>query len=302
MRRNYRDSALITYYKTMKFLLLPILFASALPMILHAETAKEIAAKFDSQKVTAIEDYLKQNPKAEDADDALAILVDAQHSLGNLESVADLLLKRYDLQPKGDDADLRKIVTEILQPYFTIAGAANHKGKAKEFIARVKEDFAKHELSAQLGQLLDQMTAELAMPGAGDDLNIAFTALDGREVDLAKMKNKVVLVDFWATWCGPCKAEMPNVIATYGKYKEKGFEIVGISLDEDKAEVEKYVGEQKMTWPQYFDGKGWENKIAREYGISSIPATFLIGKDGKIIASNLRGEDLEKAVSDALAK
>ncbi len=114
------------------------------------------------------------------------------------------------------------------------------------------------------------------------------------------MQDKVILVDFWATWCGPCVAEMPNVIAAYD-YHDKGFEVVGISLDEDKAAVEKFVSDNKMPWPQYFDGKGWENELAQQFGIKGIPATFLVGKGGKIIASNLRGTDLETAIEKALA-
>jgi thiol-disulfide isomerase/thioredoxin len=131
-------------------------------------------------------------------------------------------------------------------------------------------------------------------------LEIAFTDTQGNEFDLAKLKGKVVLVDFWATWCGPCVAEMPNVIAAYEKFHDKGFEIVGISLDQDKDSLLKFIEEQKMPWPQYFDGKGWENEIAGRYGIRGIPATFLVGKDGKIAASNLRGGALEAKLAELL--
>ena len=132
-------------------------------------------------------------------------------------------------------------------------------------------------------------------------MEFAFTDLEGNEVDLAKMKDKVILIDFWATWCGPCIAEMPNVIETYNKHKEAGFDVVGISLDEDKAALEQFIKSNEMPWPQYFDGKGWANEIAQRFGIGSIPATFLIGEDGKVVASNLRGEALEEAVTKALA-
>ena len=146
----------------------------------------------------------------------------------------------------------------------------------------------------------ESLEAQLAAPGVGDVLDISFTSTTGEEVDLAKMKGKVVLVDFWATWCGPCIAEMPNVIAAYNKYHGKGFEIVGISLDQSKESLDAYVSENKMAWPQYFDGKGWQSDIAGKFGISSIPATFLVGKDGKVVASNLRGDQLEEKLDELL--
>ena len=95
---------------------------------------------------------------------------------------------------------------------------------------------------------------------------------------------------------------MPNVIKAHNELNEKGFEVIGISLDQDKAALEKFIADNKMPWPQYFDGKGWQNEISGKFGISSIPATFLIGKDGKIIATNLRGAALEEAVTAELGK
>jgi thiol-disulfide isomerase/thioredoxin len=131
-----------------------------------------------------------------------------------------------------------------------------------------------------------------------------FSAKDmaGKPLSVGRFKGKVVLVDFWATWCGPCIAEMPNVIKAYDKYHQQGFEVIGISLDQSRDKLVSYTKENKMTWPQYFDGLGWKNKLAQKYGISGIPATFLIGPDGKIIGKNLRGHALEAAVGQALAK
>jgi peroxiredoxin len=126
--------------------------------------------------------------------------------------------------------------------------------------------------------------------------------LAGRPLSLANYKGKVVLLDFWATWCMPCRMELPNVLKTYETYHKDGFEVVGICLDEDKDKATSFIQEQKVTWPQYFDGKGWQNKLARKYGVFAIPATYLLDGQGVIIGKNLRGESLQAAVAKALGK
>jgi thiol-disulfide isomerase/thioredoxin len=137
---------------------------------------------------------------------------------------------------------------------------------------------------------------------AKQPLDLKYTAVSGTEVDLAKMRGKVVLVDFWATWCGPCRAEVPNVVAAYKKYREKGFEVVGVSLDESKDDILQYTKEQGMTWPQHFDGRGWKNEIAVKYGIQSIPAMWLVDKKGMIRSTNARGPELAKQIEKLLSE
>jgi thiol-disulfide isomerase/thioredoxin len=132
-------------------------------------------------------------------------------------------------------------------------------------------------------------------------LEMKFTAVDGREVDVSKLQGKVVLIDFWATWCGPCVAELPNVLKAYKELHPKGFEIVGISLDGEKSELEAFVKEKGMEWPQYFDGKGWQNEIATKYGIQSIPAMWLLNKKGMVVSTAARG-NLEEQVTKLLAE
>ncbi|HEX9997791.1 MAG TPA: redoxin domain-containing protein [Abditibacterium sp.] len=132
-------------------------------------------------------------------------------------------------------------------------------------------------------------------PLLGSDLN-------GKTVDLEKYAGKVVLLDFWATWCAPCVAEVPNLLQNLQNYRESGFEIVGVSLDEDKAALQAFVKARGLNYPHLFDGKGPANANAQKYGVLAIPFTLLIGKDGKIAAVNPRGRRLEPAIVKALAQ
>ena len=123
--------------------------------------------------------------------------------------------------------------------------------------------------------------------------------LDGKPLSVSNYKGKILLVDFWATWCGPCVFELPNVLKAYEKYHDKGFEIVGISLDESEPKLRSFLKDKNMTWSQYFDGARWKNKLAQKYGVQGIPATFLLDGDGKIIGRDLRGEKLDEALATA---
>jgi peroxiredoxin len=114
----------------------------------------------------------------------------------------------------------------------------------------------------------------------GKELELKFTAIDGREVDLKNYRGKVILLDFWATWCGPCVAALPTLKKTYEEMQKGGLEVIGISFDQDRSKVQDFVKEKEIPWPQYFDGKYWENEIGHKYGIASIPTMWLIDKKG----------------------
>jgi thiol-disulfide isomerase/thioredoxin len=126
-----------------------------------------------------------------------------------------------------------------------------------------------------------------------------FTDIDGNQVNLANMKGKIVLIDFWATWCGPCLREIPQVLQVYDKYHQKGLEIIGISFDENLDLLKQMIQNKKMPWSQYFDGNQWGNKYGLEYGVIAIPTMWLVDKNG-ILVDLHAGVGLEDKITELL--
>lgn len=144
------------------------------------------------------------------------------------------------------------------------------------------------------------VAAQVKVGQAAPEISLPDTK--GNTVTLSALKGKVVLIDFWASWCGPCRMANPHVVKLYEKYKAKGFEVFGVSIDSKKSAWIKAIAHDKIKYTQVNDADGWNAASAATYGVEGIPATFLLNKEGKIIAIDLEGQQLEEAVKDLIAR
>jgi len=225
--------------------------------LLLVSKAQTLFAKRDLAGAVALIGETKQLLEADPNDSATA-------------GLAMQLASAFEHMPGGSDA--ARQAYQAFGPIFATS--------SNESIRQMAESFA--------GTL-----RRLSLPG--NPMQIAGTLLNGQPFDQQTLAGKVVLVDFWATWCGPCVAEIPNVLEQYEKYHAQGFEVVGISLDQDRDALEKFVADRKIPWPILFEpseGDGWQHPLATYYGISGIPTVILIGRDGNVITLNARGERL----------
>lgn len=191
-----------------------------------------------------------------------------------------------------------RMLNPMVEKEFLDAFASNlpsrfHDSKlAKDFIADYNRIMARQNM--QQAQVAKGPTVGAAAP------ELSLPTPEGKQVSLSSMKGKYVLVDFWASWCGPCRKENPNVLAAYNKFKDKNFTVLGISLDDDKDKWTSAIEKDELPWTHVSDLKGWESVAARTYAVEAIPTNFLVDPTGKIIARDLRGEALESKLQEVL--
>ena len=237
------------------------------------------------------------------------------------KTVIDALLLQVTIQNAAEKKD-KAAIKAAIDDYFAksddlrVAGSADSiammlqdidPAVAKEFSTRVVEEFSKSDVAVKK-QIAERIVGKVRFAElVGNEMKMEGLYLDGKEIDWSSYRGKVVLVDFWATWCGPCLGEIPNVQALYEKYHEAGFDVLGYSVDRDVDALKKFEEERKLPWKtasetlsvQAKDKGGKEYaSISDYYGVNAIPTMVLVGKDGKVLDTHARGEHLKKLLEE----
>jgi peroxiredoxin len=207
------------------------------------------------------------------------------------EQLGEILMAVYDRWPAGSKAQLF-----AMNGGLAALTAAKHPAAA--MIAETMVERFAQTYPTPMKRIVEQVKSLRAFSIGAVAPTFSGESPEGDQIALEDLRGKVVLIDFWASWCGPCRRENPNVVRLYNQYREKGFEILGVSLDRTKDRWVKAIADDELTWLHISDLKGWQSKYAKQYGVSSIPQTVLLDKDGRILARNLRGKALEDKLAE----
>nr|WP_295929389.1 TlpA disulfide reductase family protein [uncultured Dyadobacter sp.] len=198
---------------------------------------------------------------------------------------------------------IRQLVPQMGTSLIALFAANNFLSPENDLdvLKKLADDFSKVEPTPTLAKGFIGSVKRFAGVAVGEQApDFTLNSPEGKPVALSSLRGKYILIDFWASWCGPCRMENPNVVRMYDKFKDKGFDIYGVSLDDNEKAWKTAIERDKLKWLHGSELKKWNSGVAQTYGVNAIPATFLLDKEGKIIAKNLRGAALESKLTELL--
>ena len=280
--------------------------------ILLENTNITIAAKLDSLEKAVITgskaqaDYELLKSKTRPSDDAMRSIMaqvrtaDENGALKQVEDSLDKIYMVYDSLKQMEIAEFAKANPKSLAAAYAVSRNLLIEPKV-EVLETVYAAFDSTIKQSRYGKTINETVLAIKKTAVGQPApEFTMNNRDGKPVSLSNTRGKIMLLDFWASWCGPCRRENPNVVKAYEKFHAKGFNILGVSLDKDRDKWLEAIQKDKLVWNHVSDLKGWSNEAAKAYGIRAIPANLLLDKDGKILAKNLRGEELMKKLAEVV--
>lgn len=280
----------------MKKLFLFFFATTLLPIF--ATSVEEITATHMKAMLEDLKSYISDNPDASDLNEAYQSGIQAAYLIGETDAVVSLLKMQFTSLNEQENVEEQ----QLIETGMMLAQFAQQEGKM-DSVKLVKEVFdgrAKENPSSSYAQVSQALQSMLNKPSIGSSPEFSGTTVEGTSISLDDYKGKVVLLDFWATWCPPCIESLPELKQVYQKYHKEGFEIIGISLDRSIEPLTEFIDEENLDWVHVFDDDQ-ASSLADQFSVTSIPSLFLLDQDGKIVALDPRGEgELEAEVAKLL--